>query len=201
MREALKPGGKSLDIDALEWVGPQADMLLGLHKKATNGHLLFPFYHYPGWHSPSNVEALFMPIKEWDCLSPYLQTIIEDAAAYAHLYITTKFTLENIEHLKKLRDIEKDKELNIVYLPPKVLYPLWQVTKNVLDEQSKDYGQNVYADRPERHFHLLYESYKNFMDSYKAWNMIADDAYVSSLHHGHIAPYYQILLDSALGGT
>ena len=81
----------------MEWIGPYADSLLGLLDQK-HDKMLFPYYYFPGWHSATGVEELLI---HDDCLEdiknkPHLKSIIEDAAAYAHQYISNQFEIKNI---------------------------------------------------------------------------------------------------------
>ncbi|NIP67935.1 MAG: ABC transporter substrate-binding protein, partial [Planctomycetales bacterium] len=68
--QALKSGA----LDAAEWVGPDWDMLLGLHTAAK-------YYYYPGIHEPGNLQSFAINKTVWDSLASAERKSIEAALA------------------------------------------------------------------------------------------------------------------------
>ena len=82
-------------VDAAEWVGPYDDLKLGFYKVAKN-------YAYPGWWEGGPQLDLHINTKAWDSLSAEYKSIVESAAAYAHLDMQGKYDLRNAVALKQL---------------------------------------------------------------------------------------------------
>ena len=89
--QALEKG----TIDAAEWVGPYDDERLGFYKVAK-------YYAYPGWWEGGPQLDLHVNSKAYDGLSQEYKTIIECAAAYAHLDLQAKYDVRNPAALKRL---------------------------------------------------------------------------------------------------
>ena len=82
-------------IDAAEWVGPYDDQKLGFNKIAQN-------YGYPGYWEGGPQLDLHVNIKAYEALSTEYKTIIEAAAAFAHLDMQAKYDVRNSAALKQL---------------------------------------------------------------------------------------------------
>ena len=82
-------------IDAAEWVGPYDDEKLGFNKIA-------PHYYYPAWWEGGPQLDLFVNQKAYDALSAEYKTIVECAAAYAHIDMMAKYDARNPAALKRL---------------------------------------------------------------------------------------------------
>ena len=82
-------------VDAAEWVGPYDDLKLGFYKVAKN-------YAYPGWWEGGPQLDLHINTKAWDSLSAEYKSIVESAAAYAHMDMQGKYDLRNAVALKQL---------------------------------------------------------------------------------------------------
>ncbi len=89
--QALEKG----TIDAAEWVGPYDDLKLGLYKVAPN-------YAYPGWWEGGPQLDIFINTKAYEGLSAEYKTIVECAAAYAHVDMQAKYDARNPGALKTL---------------------------------------------------------------------------------------------------
>nr|MDA3946661.1 TRAP transporter substrate-binding protein [Helicobacteraceae bacterium] len=83
-------------IDALEWVGPSLDLMMGFHKVAP--------YYYTGWHEPAT-ELQFLVNKEaFNELPADLQEILTQAmksSAYDMLSQSIHENAESLESIKK----------------------------------------------------------------------------------------------------
>ncbi|MBL0727035.1 TRAP transporter substrate-binding protein [Piscinibacter sp. HJYY11] len=82
-------------IDAAEWVGPYDDQKLGFNKVA-------PHYCYPGWWEGGPQLDFFINSKAYDGLSSEYKSIIECAAALAHVDMQAKYDYRNPTALKQL---------------------------------------------------------------------------------------------------
>jgi TRAP-type mannitol/chloroaromatic compound transport system substrate-binding protein len=82
-------------IDAAEWVGPYDDEKLGFNKVAPN-------YYYPGWWEGGPQLTLMVNNKAWDSLNSEYKSIVEGAAATAHIDMLAKYDARNPAALKRL---------------------------------------------------------------------------------------------------
>jgi len=82
-------------IDGTEWIGPAADMGMGLYKVCNN-------YYYPGWHEPATVLDGFFDLQAWEALTPELKDIVTKGAAASNLFVLSKFQAVNNEAMQKL---------------------------------------------------------------------------------------------------
>jgi TRAP-type mannitol/chloroaromatic compound transport system substrate-binding protein len=89
--QALEKG----TIDAAEWVGPYDDEKLGLNKIAPN-------YAYPAWWEGGPQLDVFVNDKAYNSLSAEYKSIIECAAAFAHIDMQGKYDARNPAALKRL---------------------------------------------------------------------------------------------------
>lgn len=145
----LSPGGElytNLErgvIDALEWIGPYHDYLMGFHKIAK-------FYYYPGWHEPGPTLELMVNKNAYESLPPDLQNILSRAAAASNAMMLSEFEAKNKEYFYKLKN---EGEAEFRRFPQEVIEKLRDHTVNVIDEIiSKDEKSKK-----------VYESYKKFL--------------------------------------
>ena len=64
-------------IDALEWVGPYNDQVLGFHEVAK-------YYYYPGWHEPGSILEFVVNKGSLEALPEDLQAIVRTASRAAN---------------------------------------------------------------------------------------------------------------------
>ncbi|MCB0321787.1 MAG: TRAP transporter substrate-binding protein, partial [Bdellovibrionales bacterium] len=94
----LIPGGEiftSLStgvIDAVEWVGPYHDYLLGLHKAAK-------FYYGPGWQEQGPLLELMIHKPAWETLPEEYRKAIQLACQDTTLWMLNEFNVKNAEYL------------------------------------------------------------------------------------------------------
>ena len=84
-------------IDALEWIGPYHDYLMGFHKVAQ-------YYYYPGWHELGTILEFTINKHKFEELSPDLQAILEYASYYANSWVLSEFEHKNAEYLAKIKE-------------------------------------------------------------------------------------------------
>ena len=89
-------------IDATEWVGPDDDMKLGLHKPRR-------YYYYPGWHEPGTVNEFGFNKKAYEALPADLRRISTMPSAAVEVYGLTDFHAKNAVALERLRTEFKGK--------------------------------------------------------------------------------------------
>jgi len=126
----LMPGGEiftSLStgvIDAVEWVGPYHDYLLGLHRAAK-------YYYGPGWQEPGPALELMINLKAWQELPKQYQLAIKIAAAETTRWMLGAFESKNSEYLVKFKSMES---VQLKKLSPTILDRLRGVSKDVMSD-------------------------------------------------------------------
>ncbi len=143
-------------IDALEWVGPYHDYLLGFHKIAK-------YYYSPGWQEPTAGIELTVNKDEFEKLPGDLQTIIRTAATAASIEMLSDFEAKNAEYYIKL----KNENINFQTFPDSVLNALREATKEVIANITS-------ADQMSK---TVYDSYSKFQKSITEWNSLVERNY------------------------
>ncbi len=82
-------------IDAVEWIGPYDDAILGLQKAA-------PFYYYPGWWEPGTSFVAMVNRSVWEKLPKDYQAVFQVAAAEANVVMLARYNAANGELLDRL---------------------------------------------------------------------------------------------------
>jgi TRAP-type mannitol/chloroaromatic compound transport system substrate-binding protein len=148
---------KSGSLDAGEWVGPWADMALGLHKAAD-------YYYYPGFHEPGTILSLGINKKLWDGLSPSDRALIE-AAAQAE--VTRSLAELNAENVKALKLLRADPRIKFVRFSDALIKEFGRLSKEVLaDIAAKDKLTRKVAD-----------SYRAFLAGIVDWGELSETGY------------------------
>lgn len=159
----LSPGGElytNLErgvIDALEWIGPYHDYLMGFHKIAK-------YYYSPGWHEPGSALELFVNNDAYQELPSDLKAIIQNAAAASNNYILAEFDAKNTEYYLKMK---KEGQVEFRQFPGDVLNRLKLLTGQVIkDIVSKDSTSKK-----------AYESYTAFQKNISDWFDVTERNY------------------------
>jgi TRAP-type mannitol/chloroaromatic compound transport system substrate-binding protein len=157
------PGGeiptalKSGAIDAAEWIGPWADIWLGLHKAAD-------YYYYPGFHEPGFNGTLGINKKLWDGLTASERALIEAAAQAETTRSLAEFNTENVKALKLLR---ADERIKILRFNDKLIKTFGKLSKEVLaDTAAKDPLTRK-----------VYDSYMAFLAGVMDWGELSETGY------------------------
>ena len=158
----LSPGGElytNLErgvIDALEWICPYHDYLMGFHKIAD-------YYYYPGWHEPTATIELMVNKSAYEDLPGDLKQIIKIAAGAANTMMLAAFEAKNAEYYIKM----KQENVEFREYPEEVLNRLKLLTKKVINEMNED-------DPMSR---KVYESYEKFHKEIGGWSAISERNY------------------------
>lgn len=126
----LSPGGElytNLErgvIDALEWIGPYHDYLMGFHEIAK-------YYYYPGWHEPTATLELIINKNTFDQLPDYLKKIIEVGSAAVNIKILSAFEAKNTEYYYRIKE---EKRVQIRKYPDDVISSLRKFSAEVIQE-------------------------------------------------------------------
>jgi len=159
----LTPGGdivsalKTGAIDAAEWIGPWADVALGLHKAVD-------YYYYPGFHEPGMNITLGINKTLWDRLTPAERALIEAAAQAEVTRSLAEFNTENGKALKLLRE---DKRIKILRFSDELIRTFGTLSKEVLaDIAAKDPLTRK-----------VYDSYMRFLAGVMDWGELSETGY------------------------
>jgi TRAP-type mannitol/chloroaromatic compound transport system substrate-binding protein len=162
----LLPGGevvpalKSGAIDAAEWVGPWADMAMGLHKATS-------YYYYPGFHEPGTCQTLGINMGVWESFDAGDQRLIEAAAAGEFARLLAEFNANNARSLRMLRE---EGIVRILKFDDALLKQFLRISQDVIAEagSSDDHSRKIYA------------SYQQFRASIIGWSDVAERAFLNS---------------------
>jgi len=159
----LTPGGEIVDalksgaIDAAEWVGPWADMALGLDKAVD-------FYYHPGFHEPGMNATLGINKKLWDELSTSERALIEAATAAE---VTRSLAQFNVENVKSLRALRSDGRIKLRRFSDELIKTFGKLSKGVLaDTAAKDPLTRK-----------VYDSYMAFLAGVMDWGELSETGY------------------------
>ena len=159
----LAPGGELYTdlergvIDALEWVGPYHDYLMGFPQIAK-------YYYYPGWHEPEATLELLINKSKFDELPDYLKKIIEVGCAATNIRILSAFEQKNTEYYFK---IKQENKVQMRKFSDDLLNTLRNYTKEVIEEIT---SSNPMCKK-------VYESASKFKKNIYEWNTIAERNY------------------------
>jgi len=146
-------------IDAAEWIGPQDDMTLGLHKTAR-------YYYYPGWQDCGTLIMFGFNKKAYDALPIDLRRTLDHATAAVQTYGLTDYHTKNAIALAHLKSDYKGK-IEVLPLPTPVLRDLKKLAIEVVRDESEKtpIARKVYA------------SYSKFQALVGPWDHVAEGAY------------------------
>lgn len=161
----LAPGGELYTdlergvIDALEWIGPYHDHLMGFDKIAK-------YYYYPGWQEPGPTLELILNKDAYNKLPEDLKHIVEIAAGQLNLMMLSAFEQKNTEYYFKLKNEGK---VQFRQFPDDVLNTFRKLTDEVIEEI-------ISSDAMSK---KVYSSYKNFKENISEWSTIAERNYLT----------------------
>jgi TRAP-type mannitol/chloroaromatic compound transport system substrate-binding protein len=111
------------NIDAAEWSAPHDDLRLGLHD-------ICKYCAHPGWWKGGMQYVLYINRRAYDALTDENQTIVEAAAAVAHLDIQAQYDLRNPLALAEL--VATGTQL--MPMPKPVLEAAWKAAQDLYAE-------------------------------------------------------------------
>lgn len=124
-------------IDAVEWVGPYSDYVMGFQKAAK-------YLYGPGWQEPGALLELMINKQAWDSLSDQQQVAIKTASYETTLWMYSQWTSKNAEYLEK---IIGEGTVQIRTLSPEVLQHLNKLSDEVVTEiaSSSELAGRIYS--------------------------------------------------------
>lgn len=147
-------------IDALEWVGPSLDVMMGFHKIAP--------YYYTGWHEPATELQFLVNEKALAKLPADLQEILKQAmksSAYDMLSQSMHASAEN------LAAINKDyPNIKIKTFSKEIMTRIKEENQKLLNAMS---AKDPMAKK-------IIDHQKAYMTKARAWTKISDYAYLKS---------------------
>jgi TRAP-type mannitol/chloroaromatic compound transport system substrate-binding protein len=146
-------------IDAAEWVCPDQDLKLGLHKTAR-------YYYYPGWHEPGTMIEFGFNRKAYEALPVDLQRLLDHAVAATQVYGLADFHAKNGIALERLRTEFKG-TVELLPFPAAVLRDLKKLSAEVVREQSE---KSPMARR-------VHASFTKFQAQVAGWSQVSEGAY------------------------
>ncbi|MCS7004655.1 MAG: TRAP transporter substrate-binding protein [Cytophagales bacterium] len=144
-------------IDALEWIGPYHDYMMGFHEIAK-------YYYYPGWHEPGSCLEFVVNRNKWNELPSDLQAILEGCMMQTHTYIFTESEARNAMYLPKIQQV---KNLQIKQFPDEVIRAFKKYMQEVIDEQ-------IQKDALSKE---IYNSFLKYQQTVNTWASYSDEAY------------------------
>jgi len=158
----LSPGGElytNLErgvIDALEWIGPYHDHLMGFDKIAK-------YYYYPGWHEPTGTLELMVNKSAYDSLPDNLKEIIRTASAAANDMMHAAFDAKNTEYYLKMKN-------------DNVIFRQWsdEILTKLKEYALEVYDEMISNDPVSR---KIFDSYKKFKVDMYDWTEISERNY------------------------
>jgi len=147
-------------IDAVEWVGPYNDRILGLQEVGQ-------YYYYPGWHEPGAMLEFTVNQAAFESLPSDLQAIIKNATEAVSQDTLDEFTAANNESLRRIRASGRN---DIRQLPDDVLQALY-------DSSEVAIANLMATDAAARE---IGESYFQFFDDVRAYHEISERAYLNA---------------------
>lgn len=147
-------------IDAVEWVSPVFDTMLGFHKIAP--------YYYTGWQEPASELQFLVNKKTLNKLPKDLQAILENAfkaAAYDMV------ALANYKNAEIWASIKKDyPNVKIRTFPKDVIKKLQVATKEIFDAQAQK----------DPLFKEILHSQRDFLKKARAWTTVSEYTYLKN---------------------
>lgn len=155
----LLPGGELYTslatgvIDAVEWVGPYHDSLMGFHKAAK-------FYYGTSWHESSSQLELMINKKAWEGLDKNYQLAVKIAASETDYWMRTNWEAKNAEYFQKLK---KEGAVKLLQLPKEVLAAFREHTKTIQAEIAATSPIAQKIDASYKRFQSIYSEYTNWL--------------------------------------
>jgi TRAP-type mannitol/chloroaromatic compound transport system substrate-binding protein len=144
-------------IDALEWIGPYHDYVMGFQDIAK-------YYYAPGWHETGSTLEFVFNKKAFEELPDHLKTILSTAAAQMNLESLCEFEAQNNTYLQKVISEGKSEVLRF---PKEVLDVLRYESEQTLEKlaEGNEDAKNIYT------------SYRNFFNSIRQWGEYSEKLY------------------------
>jgi TRAP-type mannitol/chloroaromatic compound transport system substrate-binding protein len=148
-------------IDALEWIGPYHDYIMGFHE-------ISKYYYAPGWHETGSTLEFLFNKKAFEELPEHLQTILKVAAGLMNVETLSEFEAKNNEYLQK---IMQTGTVEVLKFPREVIQALKKITEEELDKLIKSDEKSA----------KIYASYSAFQKSIDQWSEFSEKLFYQEL--------------------
>jgi TRAP-type mannitol/chloroaromatic compound transport system substrate-binding protein len=145
-------------IDALEWIGPYHDYLMGFQRIA-------PYYYYPGWQEPTGILELLINKNAFESLPIELQDIVRYSADAVNTQCLAEFNYRNAEYLEK---IKFEGKVQLKKYSDELLKLFRETTHQIISEIT---AKDVMSKK-------VYESYSKFQKQITQWSDVAEINYL-----------------------
>jgi TRAP-type mannitol/chloroaromatic compound transport system substrate-binding protein len=143
-------------IDAVEWVGPYDDEVLGYYKVAK-------YYYFPGFWDCAAQNSLYVNLAAWDALPPQFRSAIEVASHESYTTMLADYDANNMQAMRRL--IANGVELKA--FPKDFMEAAYKETFQMYEEDQK---QN-----PD--FAKIYGPWLDFREKIINWFRISEGSY------------------------
>ncbi len=144
-------------LDALEWVGPYHDFVMGFHQVAK-------YYYYPAWHEPTGCCDLFVNKSSFNNLPKSYQTMIEIVARALNITMISMFEERNSEYVSKLK---QEGKIEFIKFSDDIMNGLKKYSDEVINEL-------ITSDPLSK---KVYESYSSFQKKISPWTDMVEKNY------------------------
>jgi TRAP-type mannitol/chloroaromatic compound transport system substrate-binding protein len=156
----IVPALKSGAIDAAEWIGPWADMAVGLHKATT-------YYYYPGFQELGTGLMVGINRRLWERLDVSDQRLIETVAASEFARSLAEFNANNARSLRMLRE---EGTVKILEFDASMLREFLKISREVVAEAGS--GDDLSKK--------IYKSWEQFRSLIMDWSDVAERAVLNA---------------------
>lgn len=143
-------------IDAVEWVGPFDDEVLGFQKIAK-------YYYFPGFWDCSAQNSLYVNLAAWNSLPPAFKAAVEAASAETFVKMLADYDTKNFEAMKRLLAVG----VNLRQFPKDMMDAAYAETFKLYDEES---ARN--AD-----FAAIYRPWREYRTNIQQWYRVSEASY------------------------
>jgi len=151
----MMPGGELFQalekgtIDATEFSMPAIDQILGFDQ-------VVKFNLFPGWHQQFTAQYMLINADEWAKTTDAQKALVEASCTAATMRALAEGEYKNGAVVQGFQD----KGVTASQIPDDILLELRAVTEEVLAEEAAN----------DADFARVYESQREFMESYKVWD-------------------------------
>jgi TRAP-type mannitol/chloroaromatic compound transport system substrate-binding protein len=151
----LYPALERGTLDAVEYVGPYDDEVLGFHKVAK-------YYYSPGVLELGASDVLLANIDAYNALPPAYQAALQSAAAEANTYMLASYDHLNVAALRRLVEAG----VQLMSWSDEIMREMKAAAEKILTDRA--------AGDPQ--FAKIYEAWRSFRDDQILWGSINDAA-------------------------
>lgn len=148
-------------IDAIEWLGPYHDHLMGFQDIAD-------YYYTPGWHEPGSSLELIIHQGAYDELPTHLQQIVDVCAGYINDWMMSEMLYKNG---MALQELHSNTDLQIRNFSPDTLAALKEATEDTISSMAANDAE----------INEVNTSFQNFKTMIREYSAISEKLYYTLL--------------------